>query len=87
MSEPLNVEIKKMLLLPPAPGRCQICATVHDPEDAHNAESLYYQTKFYQEHGRSATWGDAIAHLTPERRKLWIEKLREVGVEMLEVEA
>lgn len=44
-------ELKTMTLLPPAPGRCVECANIHEPDHPHNLLSLYYQVKFYQEHG------------------------------------
>lgn len=34
------------------PGTCPICATEHDPTLPHNRDSLAYQYKFYDEHGR-----------------------------------
>lgn len=55
-------ELKTMTLLPPAPGRCVECASIHDPDQPHNLLSLYYQVKFFQEHGRTPDWNDATAH-------------------------
>lgn len=69
------------LLLPPAKDRCQTCATKHEPEMPHNAQSLYYQTAFNLEHGRAPDWRDATAHCAPEMRALWREKLIEIGVD------
>jgi hypothetical protein len=58
-------------LMPPKKGTCQICAVDHAPEDAHNAQSLYYQMCFENQVGRAATWADAVAHCTPEIRASW----------------
>jgi hypothetical protein len=73
------VEFKgKMMLLPPDKDVCQICAVKHDPTLPHNAQSLYYQTKFQMENGRAATWEDAMAHCTEEVKKVWREALADV---------
>jgi len=66
-----------MFLLPCAPDVCQECAVDHKPEEAHNCQSLYYQYKFYGEHGRWPTWADAIAHCEPKIRDLWKQLLME----------
>ncbi len=64
-----------MMLLPPKPGVCPICAVDHRPLDPHNAHSMYYQYRFYGTHGRWPTWADAVAHCTPERQSAWKETL------------
>lgn len=69
-----------MMLLPPPPGTCPICAVAHDPLTAHNAQSLYYQYRFYGIRGRWPTWADAVAHCAPELRDAWRAKLEEWGV-------
>ena len=66
-------------LLPCAPNVCQECAVDHEPEQAHNAQSLYYQYKFYGEHGRWPTWEDAIAHCSDKLRTFWIAELTKAG--------
>lgn len=71
-----------MWLLPPQKDRCQVCASKHEPEMPHNAQSLYYQTKFNMENGRGATWLDAMAHCAPEMQKLWTDALTEKGVDV-----
>lgn len=43
-------------------GTCPECAVKHDPWQPHNKDSLTYQYKFYDEHGRLPTWEDAMAH-------------------------
>jgi len=68
----------KMHLLPCAPEVCQQCAVDHAPEAAHNALSIYYQYKFYGEHGRWPTWKDAIAHCSPEVQAFWEQELRKM---------
>lgn len=66
-----------MMLLPPKPGTCPICATKHGDNEAHNAQSMYYQYRFYGNRGRWPTWADAIAHCTPQVRRVWEQVLRE----------
>lgn len=83
-----RVEIKEMpmpsmMLLPPRPDVCQECAVDHDPRLPHNQQSLYYQTKFHIEHGRGATWSDAMAHCSDDVRERWIEALKSHGVEVI----
>lgn len=71
---------RDLTLLPPGPGVCPQCAVEHEPHEAHNAQSIYYQYSFYAEHGRWPTWRDAIAHCEPDLRALWEELLLERGV-------
>jgi len=68
-----------MQLLPPPPGVCPICATGHAPELPHNAESIYYQFRFYAIRGRWPTWADAVAHCTAEMKERWERELRYRG--------
>lgn len=62
---------RKMSLLPAAPGTCSVCATAHDPANAHNYWSLHYQVHFKMRYGRDATHADTVAHLTPEQADNW----------------
>jgi hypothetical protein len=66
-------------VLPPAPGKCQICAIEHEPEDPHNAQSLYYQMTFQGMIGRAATWADAMAHCDDHRKHWWRTYLKEIN--------
>lgn len=68
-----------MSMLPCAPDKCQTCATAHAAGDPHNKQSLFYQMRFANEHDRSATWKDAMAHCTPEVRARWTHQLRAHG--------
>lgn len=63
-------------------GTCQECATKHEPEQPHNQQSLTYQYKFYDQHGRWPTWADAMAHCTDEIKTFWIEELKKHGAEV-----
>ena len=67
-------------LLPAAPGTCPECAVVHPPEEPHDQQSLFYQYKFYNDHGRWPTWEDAMRHCSEEAKTLWREELRKLGV-------
>ena len=72
--------LEDMTLAPPRAGTCPECAVNHDPAMPHNAQSLYYQYKFRQKHGRWPTWSDAMKHCTDEVRAAWIKALAEKGV-------
>lgn len=72
-----------MMMLGRVPeGTCEMCATAHDPRMPHNQQSLTYQYKFYDQHGRWPTWEDAMAHCEPEVQQAWKDALRERGVEV-----
>jgi len=68
-----------MNLLAPAPDKCPICAIAHEPFEPHDAQSLYYQYRFFAAHGRWPTWADAIAHCSPEMEAAWERVLRKLG--------
>ncbi len=58
---------KELMLLPPGPGKCPICAeNEHGSEMPHNRDSLYYQFWYHRQHGRMPTWADAANECTPE---------------------
>lgn len=69
-----------MQLLPPPKDCCPVCAVKHEPHEAHNRDSLYYQYRFYGLRGRWPTWGDAVAHLDELTRAKWIGALTAHGV-------
>lgn len=76
MSKPLNVVPKSnWALLKPGFDKCQECGTEHIPELPHNWQSLYYQMKFYQEHGRFPTWEDAMSHCDEDIKQRWTEEM------------
>jgi hypothetical protein len=64
-------------LLPPAPDKCQECATDHAWDQPHNQQSMYYKMHFHSMHGRWPTWTDAMRHCTPEVQALWRKELVE----------
>jgi len=70
----------KLHLLPPKPGSCLECATIHAPEMPHNQQSLFYQYNFYSEHTRFPTWKDAMSHCTPDMKATWIKELASYGI-------
>ena len=67
-------------MFPAKPGTCPECAVKHDPEAPHNQQSLFYQYKFFNEHGRWPTWEDAMAHCSDGMKVIWGSLLREHGV-------
>lgn len=64
------------------PGTCPECAVKHEPHLPHNRDSLAYNYKFYDQHGRWPTWADAMAHCTPEVKAVWTEALEKAGVKV-----
>lgn len=66
-------------LLPAGPGKCPQCAIAHEPEQAHNAQSLFYQYHFYARRGRWPTWKDAVEHCPPHIREHWEKELKQAG--------
>lgn len=73
---------KGFILLPPAAHLCQVCAHDHPSDQPHNAQTLFYQTKFFMDHGRAPTWMDATGHCSPEVREHWLSALRDLGVDV-----
>lgn len=65
-----------MQMLGPAPGKCPMCAVDHSPQSPHDRESLYYQMRFYQAHGRWPRWSDALAHCGERTTMAWAGELR-----------
>lgn len=74
--------VKPMMLLPPAPDCCQVCAVKHAPEEPHNPQSLYWATKRNMDGQPGPTWEDALAHVSDEVRERWVMLLAERGVEV-----
>ncbi len=68
-------------IMPPAAHLCQTCGADHPEGAPHNRQSLYYQTVFHAEHGRTPTWEDAMAHCNDDVKQLTIETLEENGVD------
>lgn len=66
-------------LLPVPPGKCPTCAVAHDPALPHNAQSLFYQYRFYSQRGRWPTWKDALEHCDADMKALWEAELRKAG--------
>jgi len=66
-------------MMPPPPDACQECAHKHEPSQPHNAQTMFYQYKFANKHGRWPTWADAIAHCAPQTQEVWKKALMERG--------
>ena len=67
-------------MLPQPPGVCSQCGRDHEPDEPHDQQALAYQYAFYAEHERWPTWGDAMAHCTPDLQELWRAALLRRGV-------
>lgn len=68
------------LLMPAPPGTCPECATAHDPDAPHNAQSLFYQYSFFARRGRWPDWRDAVQHCAPDVRQAWTDALTRAGI-------
>lgn len=71
-----------MMLGRTPPGTCPICAVEHDPRLPHNKDSLAYQYKFYDQHGRFPSWADAMAHCDQTVKDAWIKELEARGIDV-----
>ena len=63
------------------PGTCPECADAHTPDQPHNKQSLTYQYRFYNQHGRWPTWEDAMAHCSDAIKELWRDELHARGID------
>ena len=72
----------KMMMLPAKKGTCEDCATDHEPTSPHNAQSLFYQYKFFNEHNRWPNWKDAMKHCSEDMKAHWEKNLIELGVDV-----
>lgn len=61
-------------------GTCPECAVKHDPEQPHNRDSMAYQYKFYDGHGRWPTWEDAMEHCPEDIKEIWRNALNQRGI-------
>lgn len=75
---------QEVRLMAPGPGKCRECATAHEKGELHDPQSLYYQMKFRQKHGRLPTWQDAMAHCETNVQAEWTRRLKEAGVHLPE---
>jgi hypothetical protein len=84
--ESVPVEGGGFKLLPGPEGTCEWCHIEHPSNAPHNKDSLPYQMKFKQIHGRYPTWTDAMAHCEETVKRFWRENLVELmkanGVEI-----
>lgn len=71
-----------MTMLRIKPGTCPECGVKHDPEQPHKQQSLAYQYKFYDQHGRWPTWVDALAHCPDDIKDFWCKALAERGIKI-----
>lgn len=69
-------------LLPPAADKCQECAVNHEPDQPHDATSLYYGTHRRVHGHATANWNDAMAHCKPEVQAQWRKELEKMGIDV-----
>lgn len=75
-----EIDMDQVRILPPKPGTCPECAVDHAPAMPHNRDSLFYQMRFYQQHGRFPTWADAMAHCSDAVKACWKSELAKKGI-------
>ena len=73
---------KPLLMLPPAPHLCQICAIEHPEDQPHNAQSFYYQYWFALNNDRKPTWNDAMNHCPEEVKAPWLSQFAKCGIDI-----
>lgn len=73
-----------ILLEPPGPGVCQVCAKNHPAGAPHNRDSIYYQYYFALRHNRWPSWRDAMAHCPKDIQDQWTEALEARGIDVNE---
>lgn len=78
--------LEECILLPPSKGTCPYCGIDHNPLSPHNQESMYYQYRFKNEHGRWPTWADACAHCPEEYKDCVRDVCEKRGAEFGEPE-
>lgn len=71
----IKTEMVGFQIMPARAGTCAVCGVKHEPYMPHNAQSMFYQYRFFGQHGRWPTWSDAIAHTTPEMQTAWKAEL------------
>jgi hypothetical protein len=77
-----HIPVSAWTLLPPAADACQECGAHHEPDDPHNPQSLYWQTKRNIAGEPMPTWEEALEHCPPEVYAAWYSALRERGVDV-----
>ena len=75
--------MEEIRITAPVPGSCPVCASVHDADEPHDLNSLYYQNQFFKVHRRFPNWADALQHCGAMTKAIWIEKLRKTGTEVV----
>lgn len=63
-------------------GTCTECARAHDASKPHDRDSLAYQYRFYDKHGRWPSWADAMAHCSDEMKHAWARELEQRGIDV-----
>lgn len=72
----------RMMMLPAKPGTCEWCAVDHPKDYPHDATSLFYQYRFYNENNRWPGWNDALAHCDVNMKAHWLEHLTDQGIDV-----
>lgn len=77
-----QTQVGTMMLMPARAGTCEHCAVIHPKEAPHDATSMFFKYKFYNENGQWPTWSDAMSHCTEEVKQLWTQVLKSKGIDV-----
>ena len=78
----MSKSMSDWLVLPPASGKCRVCAIAHLEELPHDATTFYYRMLFVNSYGRSPTWRDAMAHCEPDVQQVMAKRLESFGIDI-----
>lgn len=67
---------------PEREGVCLECGRDHPEWAPHDRDTLQYQYRFFDEHGRWPSWEDAMAHCDEEVRAAWASELEARGIDV-----
>ena len=73
-------DLEEIRVTAPRPGACAVCESLHDAQDPHDRDSLYYQNQFYKQHKRFPTWSDAMAHCSEITKAVFRQRLERRGI-------
>lgn len=74
--------VSRGMMLPAKAGTCEWCAVDHTPEQPHDATSMFYQYRFFNEHDRWPNWIDAMAHCSEETKLQWRSHLETFDIDI-----
>ena len=74
--------VSRGMMLPAKEGTCEWCAVEHKSNLPHDATSMFYQYRFYNENGRWPDWRDALAHCLDKMKEFWKSELKKANIDV-----